>query len=48
VKQKGGHGVYVIKVPANASANDLDSAIDTCAGSADKLEREFTGDKDEF
>lgn len=48
VKQSGGHAIFVIKVPADASAKDLDTAIDTVATSADKLEKEFTGDTDEF
>ncbi len=48
VKQKGGYGIFVIKVPADASADDLDSAIDTAASSADELEREFSGTTDEF
>jgi hypothetical protein len=48
VKQSGGHGIFVIKIPADASSEDLDTAIDAVAANADKLEKEFTGDKDEF
>lgn len=48
VKQTQGVATFVIKVPANASADDLDSAIDAAAATADKLELEFTGDTDAF
>jgi hypothetical protein len=48
VKQKGGYGIFVIKIPHDASADDLDTAIDTVASSADEIEEEFTGDKDAF
>lgn len=48
VKQDEGYAVFVVKVPANASSSQLDSAIDAAASSADKLEREFTGDTDTF
>lgn len=47
VKQED-YAVFVIKIPADASADQLDSAIDSAAATADQLEREFTGDLDEF
>lgn len=47
VKQDA-YAVFVVKIAADASADQLDSAIDTAATSADKLEREFTGDEDQF
>lgn len=47
VKQED-YAVFVIKIPADASADQLDSAIDSAATTADKLEAEFTGDLDEF
>lgn len=42
------YAVFVIKIPADASADQLDSAIDSAASTADELEKEFTGDMDEF
>jgi hypothetical protein len=48
VKQGQGTATFVIKVPADASADDLDRAIDTAASTADKMELEFTGETDEF
>lgn len=47
VKQED-YGVFVIKIPADASADQLNSAIDSAATAADELELEFTGDLDEF
>lgn len=48
VKQGDGYGVFVVKVPADASADQLDSAIDSAASTADMLEKEFTGETDAF
>lgn len=42
------YAVFVIKIPADASADQLDSAIDSAASTADALEKEFTGDEDQF
>ncbi|MBB5208501.1 hypothetical protein [Chiayiivirga flava] len=48
VKQGDGYAVFVVKIPADASADQLDSAIDTAAASADLIEKEFTGETDAF
>lgn len=48
VKQDKGYATFVVKIPADASSSQLDGAIDATASSADKLEEEFTGDKDAF
>lgn len=42
------YAVFVIKIPADASADQLDSAIDSAASTADELEKKFTGDEDQF
>ena len=41
-----GMGVFVVKMPADASAGDLGLAIAMAAKSADKMEQELTGSKD--
>lgn len=46
VKQ-GNMAVFVVKVPADASASQLDDAIDFVLRSADTMEKELTGE-DEF
>ena len=48
VKQGPGYAIFVIKIPAESSADELDTAIDTVAETADEMEEELTGDKDQF
>jgi hypothetical protein len=40
--------VFVVKISAEASADELDSAIDAAATAADEMEKELTDGKDEF
>jgi hypothetical protein len=40
--------VFVVKVSAEASADELDGAIDAAATAADEMEKELTEGKDEF
>jgi hypothetical protein len=47
VKQ-GKSAVFVVKVSAEASADELDNAIDAAAAAADEMEKELTEGKDEF
>lgn len=47
VKQ-GKVGMFVIKVSIDASAEELGDAIRAAASTADDLEQEFSGKKDEF
>lgn len=47
VKQKS-HAVFVVKLSTSASAEELKDAIDAAVASADVIEQEFTGKKDEF
>ena len=47
VKQ-GKSAVFVVKVSAEASADELDNAIDAAAAAADEMEKELTDGKDEF
>jgi len=47
VKQ-GRVGMFVVKVPTDASAETLGDAITAAARTADGLEQEFSGKKDEF
>ncbi|MBS0211691.1 MAG: hypothetical protein JSR26_00740 [Proteobacteria bacterium] len=47
VKQ-GKVGMFVIKVSTDASAEELGDAIRAAASTADDLEQEFSGKKDEF
>jgi hypothetical protein len=47
VKQ-GDMAVFVVKIPADASGQQLDDAIDAATRSADQMEATLTPDKDEF
>jgi hypothetical protein len=47
VKQ-GKSAVFVVKVSAESSADELDDAIDAAAAAADEMEKELTEGKDEF
>ncbi|MGO4259119.1 hypothetical protein [Lysobacter sp. TAB13] len=47
VKQDG-VAVFVVKIDAGASQDDLDDAIDYVVRAADKMEAELTPDQDEF
>jgi len=47
VKQKR-VAVFVVKLSSNASAAELKDAIDAAVNSADEIELEYTGKKDEF
>jgi hypothetical protein len=47
VKQ-GKSAVFVVKISAEASADELDGAIDAAAAAADEMEKELTDGKDEF
>lgn len=47
VKQ-GDMAVFVVKIPADASQQQLDDAIDAATRSADQMEAALTPDKDEF
>ena len=47
VKQKA-MAVFVVKLSVNASAQELQDALEAAVKSADELEQEFTGKKDEF
>jgi hypothetical protein len=47
VKQ-GKSAVFVVKVSAEASADELDNAIDAAAAAADEMEKELTEGRDEF
>ncbi len=47
VKQ-GDMAVFVVKIPADASTQQLDDAIDAATRSADQMEAALTPDKDEF
>ena len=40
--------VFVVKVSAEASADELDNAIDAAAAAADEMEKELTEGRDEF
>ena len=40
--------VFVVKVSAEASADELDGAIDAAATAADEMEKELTEGRDEF
>ena len=46
--KQGQYAVFVIKVATNASAEELDDAIDAAIQSADQMEAELTPGKDEF
>ncbi|MGH8029420.1 MAG: hypothetical protein ACREO3_05740, partial [Arenimonas sp.] len=47
VKQ-GRSAMFVVKIPADASAEELDEAIDYAAGVADEMEKELNDGGDEF
>jgi len=47
VKQKA-MAVFVVKLSASASAQELQDALEAAVKSADEIEQEFTGKKDEF
>lgn len=40
--------VFVVKISAEASADELDGAIDAAATAADEMEKELTDGRDEF
>lgn len=46
--KQGAYAVFVVKLPTNASAEQLDDAIDAAVQSADQMEAELTPGKDEF
>lgn len=46
--KQGNVAVFTSKIPADASADELVDAIEVTVSLADELEKEFTGDKDEF
>jgi len=47
VKQKS-YAVFVVKIPTSAGAAELSDAINAAVKSADEIEQEFTGKKDEL
>ena len=47
VKQKS-YAVFVVKIPTSASASELQDALEAAVNSADEIEQEFTGTKDDF
>ena len=46
--KQGKLAIFTTKIPADASADELVDAIEVTVSLADELEKEFTGDKDEF
>ena len=40
--------MFVVKIPADANAEQLVDAIEATVNSADEVEKEITGDKDEY
>jgi len=40
--------MFVVKIPADASADQLVDAVAVAVDSADEVEKEITGSKDEF
>ena len=40
--------MFVTKIPADANADQLVDAIEATVNSADEVEKEITGDKDEY
>lgn len=46
--KQGRHAVFVIKLPADASTQELDDAVDAALHSADAMEQELTPGKDDF
>jgi hypothetical protein len=46
--KQGRYAVFVVKLPADASAEQLDDAIDAAIRSADEMEASLTPGKDQF
>ncbi|MFC5569126.1 hypothetical protein ACFPN1_03465 [Lysobacter yangpyeongensis] len=46
--KQGRYAVFVVKVAADASAEELDDAVDAALRSADEIEQELTPGKDDF
>lgn len=46
--RQGNYAVFVVKIPADASAKELDDALTYALHVADKMEAELTPGKDEF
>lgn len=46
--KQGRYAVFVVKLPADANANQLDDAVEAALRSADEMEQELTPGKDEF
>lgn len=46
--KQGRYAVFVVKLPANAAAGELDDAVEAALRSADEMEAELTPGKDEF
>ena len=46
--KQGNLGIFTSKIAADASAEELVDAIEVTVSLADELEKEFSGDKDEF
>lgn len=46
--RQGGAGIFVSKISATATSKEVSDALELTARVADKLEQEFTGEKDEF
>lgn len=46
--RQGNTAVFVAKIAADASKQELQDAIEAAAVTADEMEKELTGDKDEF
>lgn len=46
--KQGRHAVFVVKLPADASAQELDDAVDAAVRSADEMEQELMPGKDDF
>jgi len=45
---QGDMAVFVVKIPADANADQLVDALVAAVNSADEVEKEITGDKDEY
>ena len=46
--KQGRYAVFVVKLPADAKADELDDAVDAALRSADAMEQELTPGKDDF
>lgn len=46
--KQGNLGIFTTRIPADAGAKELADAIEITISLADELEKEFTGDTDEF